>query len=208
MGRMPALIPTDHLARIVWIGTVPDRNASLRARPADVLILGWGGPEGEAHGGVTRPSCSRVAALHPRGTEIANARQVTIVSRDDLDAIAADMGIEALDPALLGATLVIEGVPDLSHVPPSSRLQGPDGATLVVDMANRPCHLPAREIDREVTGAGAAFKVAARGRRGVTAWVERPGALKIGDGLRLFVPDQPAWPHLPAARGAAGGKGR
>ena len=197
---MPASIPTEHVGRAVWIGAVPDRDASLRSVPCDALTLGWGGPEGEAHGGVTRPSCSRVTALHPRGTEIANARQLSIVSREELDEIAKEMGLAALDPALLGATLVIEGIPDLTHVPPSSRLQAPDGATLVVDMANTPCHLPAREIDREVPGAGGTFKAAARGLRGVTAWVERPGRIALGDALRLHVPDQPAWPHLAAAR--------
>ena len=199
---MPALIPTSFAARIVWIGTVPDRDASLRAVPADRMTLGWGGPENEAHGGRNRPSCSRVTALHPRrGTEIANTRQLTILDAADLDAIAADMALDDLNPSLLGATLVIRGIPDFTHVPPSSRLQGPDGATLVVDMENRPCHLPAREIDREVPGAGGAFKRAAQDRRGVTAWVERPGMLSMGDELRLFVPDQPVWPHLAAVRG-------
>ena len=200
---MPALIPTTHVARAVWIGIVPDRDASLRAAAGEALALGWGGPEGEAHGGVTRPSCSRVAALHPRGTEIANVRQPSIVSREELDEIAREMGLHVLDPALLGATLVIEGIPDLSRVPPSSRLQAPDGATLVVDMENRPCHLVAREIDSEAPGAGGAFKAAARGRRGVMAWVERPGRIALGDTLRLHVPDQPAWPHLAAARARA-----
>ena len=198
---MPALIPTSFTARVEWVGTVPDRADSLRAVPGDRLVMGWGGPEGEAHGGRTRPSCSRVTALHPRGTEIANTRQITILDASDLDAVAADMGLEALDPVLMGATLVVRGIPDFTHVPPSSRLQGPDGLTLVVDMENRPCHLPAREIDRDHPGAGAAFKTAARGRRGVTAWVERPGALAPGDELVLFVPDQPVWPHLGAARG-------
>ena len=195
---MPALIATEHAGRVVWTGTVPDRDASLRSAEAGALALGWGGPEGEAHGGVTRPSCSRVRALHPRGTPIANVRQVTILSREEMEEIAVEMGVEALDPALVGATLVVEGIPDLTHVPPSSRLQGPDGATLVVDMANRPCHLPAREIDREAPGAGGAFKAAARGRRGVTAWVERPGRVVVGDVLRLHVPGQPVWPHLAA----------
>ena len=34
---------------------------------------------------------------------------------------------------------------------------------------------------------------AAKGLRGVTAWVERPGCLRIGDPLRLHVPDQRPW---------------
>ena len=99
---MPALIPTTHVARAVWIGIVPDRDASLRAAAGEALALGWGGPEGEAHGGVTRPSCSRVAALHPRGTEIANVRQPSIVSREELDEIAREMGLHVARPRAAG----------------------------------------------------------------------------------------------------------
>ena len=65
--------------------------------------------------------------------------------------------------------------------------------TITVDMENVPCVLPGREIEADHTGYGAAFKPAANGRRGVTAWVERPGALKRGDKMQLFVPDQPLW---------------
>ena len=113
------------------------------------------------------------------------------------------MGLGALDPAWTGASLVVEGIPGFSRVPPSSRLQAPDGTTLVVDMENRPCHLPARVIEEDAPGFGRAFKAAARGRRGVTAWVEREGVLRVGDALRLHVPDQPAWPHLAEARASA-----
>jgi hypothetical protein len=73
--------------------------------------------------------------------------------------------------------------------------------TLVVDMENRPCHLPAKVIDEDAPGHGKAFRAAAAGRRGVTAWVEREGWLRLGEVLRLHIPDQPAWPHLAAARG-------
>ncbi|WP_370736657.1 hypothetical protein [Jannaschia seosinensis] len=57
--------------------------------------------------------------------------------------IAAGIGVTGLDPAHIGATLVVSGIPDLTYLPPSSRLQAEGGATMVVDMANRPCHLPA-----------------------------------------------------------------
>ena len=60
-------------------------------------------------------------------------------------------------------------------------------------MENRPCQFPAREIETDHAGHGKAFMASATGRRGVTAWVERPGALRIGEALRLFVPDQRAW---------------
>lgn len=196
---MPALAPTDIFARIEWLGTVPDRDAALAARPRDRLALSFAGPEGEAHGGLTRPSCSRVVAQHPKGTEIRNTRQLSVVSREELDAIGAAMGIDDFDPAWVGATLVVSGIADFSHLPPSARLQAEDGATLVVDMQNRPCHLPAPVIEAARPGHGKAFKSAARGRRGVTAWVEREGALQLGGTLRLHLPDQRPW------RGGAGG---
>lgn len=198
---MPALLPTSFTARVVWLGANPDREAGLPSRLLDSMALGFGGYAGETHAGLTRPSCSRVTSQHPRGTEIRNVRQLTVLSAEELAATAADMGVDALDPSLVGASLVIEGIPDFTHVPPSSRLQGADGVTLVIDMENRPCHLPAKPIDAEGPGHGKAFKTAAQGRRGVTAWVEREGVLSVGDDLRLHIPDQRVWPHLSKARG-------
>jgi hypothetical protein len=190
---MPALKPTDHIATITWLGLVPEAHTGLRATPRDALELDWGGPVGERHAGLTRASCSRVTAQYPRGTEIANVRQLSILSAEEIAAIAERMDLATLDPAWLGATIVVEGIADFSHLPPSARLQGPDGACLVVDMQNRPCVLPGREIEAEHPDRGKRFKRAAEGRRGVTAWVERHGRLAVGDALRLFVPDQRPW---------------
>ena len=49
-------------------------------------------------------------------------------------------------------------------------------------------------------GFGARFKPAADGRRGVTAWVERPGRLALGETLQLSIPDQRVWAHIEAVR--------
>ncbi|WP_296765576.1 MOSC domain-containing protein [Sediminimonas sp.] len=190
---MPALRLTEFTIRVVWLGRVPDRDASLRAEALEVVDLSYAGVPGEAHGGLTRPSCSRVRDLYPRDTEIRNVRQLSILSAEELRAIAAEMGVERFDPAWAGASMVIAGIPDFSHVPPSSRLQGRGGVTVTVDMQNRPCNLPGPVIEAEAPGAGRAFKAAARGRRGVTAWVEREGQLAVGDEMQLFVPDQRAW---------------
>jgi len=190
---MPALKPTEHVATITWLGRVPRDGTALPSLPADRLDLDWGGPKGERHAGLTRPSCSRVTSQHPRGTEIANVRQLSLLSAEEIAEIAAGMGLETLSPQYLGATLVLAGILDFTHLPPSSRLQAENGTTLVVDMENRPCVLPGREIEAEFPGLGAKFKTAAKGRRGVTAWVERPGALALGDTLRLHVPDQRSW---------------
>lgn len=190
---MPALMPTDHFGTITWLGLVSDREAALASQPVDDLTASFAGPVGEAHGGLTRPSCSRVLDQYPRGTEIRNVRQFSVLSAEELALIAAEIGLATLDPALLGVTMVITGIPDLSHLPPSSRLQGDDGATLVVDMQNRPCSLPARGIESLHPGAGKLFKPAAALRRGVTAWVEREGRFRLGERVRLHVPDQRPW---------------
>ena len=199
---MPALIPTEFTAKITWLGRVDDRNATLRASALQRVMATYAGVEGEEHAGLTRPSCSRVVAQYPKGTDIRNVRQFSVLSAEELAAIAQKMGVERLEPAWIGASLVLEGIPDFTHVPPSSRLQAENGTTLVVDMENRPCHLPAKVIDEDAPGFGKAFKAAALGRRGVTAWVEREGVLRVGDVMRLHIPDQPVWPHLEAARGA------
>ena len=118
---------------------------------------------------------------------------MSILSAEELDQIAGALGLEALSPGLLGASMVVAGLPDFSHVPPGTRLQAPSGATLAVDVENGPCNWPGDEIEAEHPGHGRAFRHAAAGRRGVTAWVERPGRIALGESLSIFVPDQPAW---------------
>ncbi|NQX95711.1 MAG: sulfurase [Erythrobacter sp.] len=198
---MPSLKPTDFYGRITWIGRVADSDATLRAQALQTADLTFEGIAGECHGGLTRPSCSRVISQHPqRGTEIRNVRQLSVLSAEEMAEIASAMEVETLDPAWVGASLVIEGIPDFTHVPPSSRLQAPSGACITIDMENRPCVLPGRVIDEDAPGHGPKFKAAATGRRGGTASVERPGHIAIGDMLRLHIPDQPIWAEFETAR--------
>lgn len=179
--------------RIAWLGHVADREAALASEGQDAAVLTFAGIEGEDHGGLTRPACSRVKILHPRDTEIRNTRQLTVLSAEELAEVAENMGLGQFDPAWIGASMVIEGIPDLSHLPPSSRLQAPDGATITVDMINHPCTLSGRSVEKFMPGFGPKFKPAAMGLRGVTAWVEREGTLTLGDEIRLFVPKQRRW---------------
>lgn len=189
---MPFLRETEYSAEVVWLGRVP-AGQSLRAQPVETLEFGFDGVQGERHEGLNRASCVRVSNVYPKGTEIRNVRQVSILSAEELSEIAAAMEMDHLDPSYLGASIVLKGIPDFSHIPPSSRLRSEANLTITVDMENAPCVLPGREIEADHSGYGAAFKPAAQGRRGITGWVERPGALQIGDRLQLFVPDQPLW---------------
>ncbi len=193
---MPALIPTDHLGTVVWLGVqrVPvGRDLVIHGEAVAEMPLTFAGFPDEIHAGLTREACSRVTAQHPKGTPIRNVRQVSLVGAEDMAAVATRLGLPRIDYAQVGASVVVEGIPDFTYLPPSSRLQGPDGVTLVVDMENLPCIEPAKTIEAAHPGHGKAFKEAARGKRGVTAWVEREGTLRVGDILRLHVPAQRAW---------------
>jgi hypothetical protein len=203
---MPALAPTDHLGTIVWLGRVSREvgpDLIVHGEPLAEMPLTLAGFEGEVHAGLTRPSCSRVQAQYPRGTTIANTRQLTLLSEEEMAEVAVGLGLPAIDYAWLGASVVLRGIPDLTHVPPSSRIQSESGATLVVDMANGPCTQVSKTIEKDRPGHGKGFKAAAHGRRGITAWVEREGLLRIGDRVRLHVPTQRAWAPGPGLAAAA-----
>ena len=192
---MPPLIPTTHTARVTWLGyqPVPVEKLVITSAPLEVMPLTFAGYDGEVHAGLTRPSCSRVLKLYPRDTEIRNVRQLSIVSAEEMAEVARDMGLATMDYTWVGASLVLEGIPDFTHLPPSSRLQGPDGVTLVIDMENLPCQEPAVTIEKARPGLGKGFKAAAAGKRGVTAWVEREGILRLGDVMTLHIPAQRPW---------------
>lgn len=196
---MSVLKPTAFYGEITFLGIVGIEGV-LASQPRTEVEAMFDGVPGELHGGLTRPSCSRVLPQYPRHTPIRNTRQFSVLSDEELQLTAAAMGLDVLSPALLGASMVLRGIPDFSHVQPGSRLQSETGATLVVDLENRPCTLPARGIEQAHPGFGAKFKRAAGGRRGVVAWVEREGLFRLGDKVRLHVPDQPVWAHLGEAR--------
>lgn len=197
------LHPTDITARIVWLGQVKSQDENIRSAPQTEITATYAGQDGAVHAGLTRPSCVRVREMHEPGTEIRNVRQFSVLSAEELALMAADLGLDALKPEWLGASIIIEGIEDFSHVPPSSRLQSPDGTTLVIDMQNFPCGYPGREIEKDHPGQGRKFAKIAEGRRGVTAWVEREGPLRVGDSLRLHVPSQRPWQPFGAVVKAA-----
>ena len=191
---MPALKPTHYTAEIVWLGAVmSDDRAGLMALSRDKLDLTFDGVAGAFHAGLTRPACMRVKSQYAKGTWIKNERQLSIISQEELEKIAAIMGVEALNPGRLGATMVIKGIADFTHVPPSSRLTTPSGATVTIDMENLPCQIPAKSLMVDHGDSAKKFKFAAKGLRGVTAWVAAEGRVAIGDVLTLHTPNQPIW---------------
>ena len=100
---------------------INDDKSDLSTVSQQSVTVSYAGFDNDAHAGLTRSACSRVKAQYPEGTEIRNTRQVSILSVEELKQIATTMELEDLSPEWVGANLVIEGIPDLSALPPSSR---------------------------------------------------------------------------------------
>jgi MOSC domain-containing protein YiiM len=175
------------------------------SRSVPDLDLTLAGIPGHRHAGETRPSDARTP-WHPRGTRIANTRQVSLVSVEECALVAQALAIPALDPALLGANVVIGGLDGLTQLPPATRLQFPSGATIFITEPNAPCRQPGRRIaaahgnpDLEF-----AFPKLAMGLRGVVGLVEREGRIAVGDPVKVIAPkyrgERPASRRTAAAR--------
>lgn len=193
---MAILKPTDIYGEVTWLGTTADSATNIASVGMTEMDLTWDGASGDCHSGRTRPSCVRVRAQHAKGTEIANVRQLSIVSEEELAEIADRLGVPKIQPEWLGANIVVKGIPDFTLVPPSTRLIFENGAAIVLDMENAPCKYPAEKIEEAHPGHGLAFPKKAVNKRGVTAWIERPGALTVGAKCRMHVPPQRLYPHL------------
>lgn len=192
---MSILRPTEIYGRVTYVGVVLDRQVSLASERREEIELTFAGPVDECHAGVTRPSCSRVKLQYPRGTEIGNARQLSILSTEELAEAASDMGIDHIKPEWTGANIIIEGIPEFTKIPPSSRLIFESDAAVVNDMENGPCKYVGEEIEKHHPGKGLSFPKHAREKRGVCGWVERPGKVAVGMALRLHIPPQRVWAH-------------
>jgi hypothetical protein len=171
-----------------------DNSQSIESKPVQSFSLNYAGIPGDCHSGQTRKACSRFPYLYEKGTEISNSRQLSIVSSTELREIAEAMEIETILPGWLGANIEIDGIPDLTLLPPSTRLVFKSKAIVVVDLENRPCVYPALIIDQHYPGKGRKFVRKALHKRGVTGWVEREGDIQCGDSVDVFFPHQPLHP--------------
>ena len=192
---MPVLTATEIVGHVRWLGLVADRKVTLESAAVAQVEAEFAGLGGEYHSGLIRESCSRVRAQYAVGTPIRNTRQISLLSVEDLALTAQTLDLDRLPPEWVGANIVIEGIPDFTTIPPASRLIFSRGASLCVDMENAPCQWPARVIEDHRPGHGKGYKAAARGRRGVTAWVEAEGIIALGDSVRLHVPPQRIYHH-------------
>ncbi len=107
------------------------------------FMLTFTGIVADVHSGATRAAGPREPAFR-RGTMLANLRQVSLVSVEELEMIASRMGLARLDPAWLAANIAIEGAGPITQLPRGTIIRFPSGASLYVSDLNSPCKAAAR----------------------------------------------------------------
>lgn len=166
---------------------IADLPGDFVTRELELAVLSFAGLEGDRHAGLTMRAGVREKHL-PKGTEIRNARQLSLVSVEELVQVAATLGLPQLDYRWLGANVLLRHAPELTRCAPGTRMVFGSGAVLVVDGENDPCRKAGKGI---VRGAGvdeaiaSRFVKAAHRLRGLVAWVERPGLIRPGDPVTL-----------------------
>ena len=166
----------------------------FQSRDVDELALTFEGVEGDFHAGYTRRSGGR-EPWYPRGTEMRNERQISIVAPDELAEIARRMELREVRPEWIGANLLISGVPNLSMLPAGTLMFFSGGVTIKVDAQNGPCRVAGRAVAenahmRDHEAGSLLFPKAAKRLRGLVGWVEKPGAVKRGEKVSVRIPEQ------------------
>ena len=118
-------------------------------RPVSSLLLTLDGIEGDAHSGRTQRTGAREPAFR-RGTTVANTRQLSLVSVEELSDIASRLGIAYIDPAWLAANIATEGAGPITQLPPGTLLRLSSGASIYIAELNSPCRVAARLIAQHV----------------------------------------------------------
>ena len=173
---MPAFNPSSNLQRLLDAPTRPGR-------------LAWIGLRTERRGTI---DVVETAALSPEagllgdryGGRAGGKRQVTLIAREDLAAVARFLGrTEAeLPPELVRRNLVIAGL-NLQALKGRHLAIGNDPATTVVLEVTGECH-PCSRME-EVLGSGGYN--ALRGRGGLTARVVRAGTVRLGEPVEVLL---------------------
>ena len=149
---------------VSWIGLRPAHGEPMREVEEAVLLA-------------SRGLVGDRAAKAARGGK----RQVTLLQYEHLAAIAALSGLAAVAPATLRRNLVVRGI----NLVALKTLRFHVGSEVILQ-GTGPCE-PCSKMDVAFGDGG--FQ-AMRGHGGITAWVLRGGALRIGDPVWVPTTDE------------------
>jgi len=183
----------------VLIGRTFETHISTSVEQIDVLIRE--GIRGDKHSGRRLADAREQAFLNfglLKRTEIANHREFSAVSVEEMALIAEAMGIPDIPHGLLGENILIRGIPNLTMLPVGTMLFFKKGAlikpaVLIISGENTPCIAPGEAIQSrfpEKAKLAPLFVKSAFGKRGVVGSVYCSGAINVGDTVVAKIPRQ------------------
>lgn len=164
------------------------------SRPVDSVAFTYEGMTGDKYYGSVLLGRTHHPELSSGKVLLRNTRQVSIMSEDELEELATELGIAEVRAEWMSANLLISGIPKLSKLPVGTRFYFSGGLTLVNECQNFPCKTTARIVQEQYpnqSGIEAVFIKTAFDRRGLVTWVEYPGILRVGASCEIRLP--PAW---------------
>ncbi len=166
--------------KLIGLG-IAEQKGTFITRSVELVVLSFAGIDGDRHAGLVAKASVR-QRYAPRGVELRNSRQLSLVSVEELAETAKALASAPLDWRSYGANLCFEEAPALTQLAPGTRLVFASGAIVVIDGENVPCVQVGKVISAQLgRDVKSAFVKAAFHRRGLVAWVERPGTLRVGD---------------------------
>jgi hypothetical protein len=84
--------------------------------------------------------------------------------------------------------MMLSGVPGLTQLPAGSRLYFENGVGIVIEGENMPCTTAGGSLQNQFPDRPeltTAFPKKAIGKRGLVAWVEKPGVIRKGEAVTI-----------------------
>ncbi|MBS3902922.1 MAG: hypothetical protein KGZ30_00930 [Anaplasmataceae bacterium] len=201
-GRVEAVLVTSGSGSVIS-GTQGFGSLTTMPVPKIQMIRGHG-IRGDRHAGVRLLDVREREMLafgFRKGTEIANYREFSAVSMEELGEIALEMELPGGDIPFgsLGENLVMSGIPRFTELPTGTMLffrkneEQLRTAVLVVWAENKPCEGPGEAIQGQfpdIPNLASLFPKAAIGRRGVVGSIYASGSIHAGDTIIVKVPRQ------------------
>lgn len=177
-------------------------SLATKTVPKIQLVRGYG-IKGDRHAGTrlldVREKELRAFGL-PVGIEIANYREFSAVSLEELEDIEKSLDLPKFIPVgSLGENLVLSGIPKLSQLPIGTMLFFKKSekqirtAVLVVWAQNKPCAGPGEVLQKifpSVPNLKTLFAKHAIGKRGVVGSIYSSGVIHEGDIVIAKIPEQ------------------
>jgi MOSC domain-containing protein YiiM len=146
------------IGRVDWLGIAPVSRASIAARSEVDIVVG--GIQGDHHCRPKRDS----------------KRQVTLIQAEHLAVVATLLGRDSIDPHLLRRNIVVSGISLAGLRYQTFRI----GDAVLVGSGSCP---PCSRMEENLGPGGYAAML---GHGGITATVQTPGRVRVGDTVTIL----------------------